>query len=195
MKATPLSWTAVPGSLISTPSVASVDTSERVTTGPSLTLPSSHVTYLRINPACDQQGRQPHHRASAPHRRPNSSSLHPNYAQELVRLFKDPLTNPHQSQLIFTTHDVPSSPARAPNCASSTRTRSGSSRKHAGSLGHIPVTTIQQSRCDESFVSNYIHGAYEASPMPHFHEAFAQVASDLNDAVTYPSKTDANGNR
>ena len=34
------------------------------------------------------------------------SSLHPNYVQELVALFKDPLTNPHQSQLIFTTHDV-----------------------------------------------------------------------------------------
>jgi uncharacterized protein len=34
------------------------------------------------------------------------SSLHPVLAQKLVRLFNEPSTNPHNAQLIFTTHDT-----------------------------------------------------------------------------------------
>ncbi|WP_413103397.1 AAA family ATPase [Streptomyces sp. Inha503] len=33
------------------------------------------------------------------------SSLHPRFAAEVVRLFHDPLVNPHGAQLIFTSHD------------------------------------------------------------------------------------------
>jgi AAA15 family ATPase/GTPase len=34
------------------------------------------------------------------------ASLHPILAQEVVRQFNDPATNPHNAQLIFTTHDA-----------------------------------------------------------------------------------------
>jgi len=34
------------------------------------------------------------------------ASLHPALAQEIVRQFNDPATNPHNAQLIFTTHDT-----------------------------------------------------------------------------------------
>jgi len=34
------------------------------------------------------------------------SSLHPSLAQQIVRLFNDPQTNPRNAQLIFTTHDT-----------------------------------------------------------------------------------------
>ncbi len=34
------------------------------------------------------------------------SSLHPALAAEVVRLFQDPASNPHGSQLVFTTHDA-----------------------------------------------------------------------------------------
>jgi AAA15 family ATPase/GTPase len=34
------------------------------------------------------------------------ASLHPSLAQEIVRQFNDPTTNPHNGQLIFTTHDT-----------------------------------------------------------------------------------------
>lgn len=111
------------------------------------------------------------------------SSLHPNYVQELVALFKDPRTNPHQSQLIFTTHDV------------SLITRTGADRRildqdqiwlvekdSDGASTIYPVTSIQQSRWDENFGRNYIHGIYGAAPRPDFHEAFIQAASDLRDA-------------
>lgn len=107
------------------------------------------------------------------------SSLHPNYVQELVSLFKDPRTNPHQSQLIFTTHDV------------SLITRTGADQrildqdqiwlveKDAEGASEIyPVTSIP-SRWDENFGRNYIHGIYGASPRPDFHEAFIRAAEDL----------------
>lgn len=110
------------------------------------------------------------------------SSLHPNYVQELVALFKDPRTNPHQSQLIFTTHDV------------SLITRTGADPRILdqdqiwlvekavdGSSSLYPVTSIP-SRWDESFGRNYLHGIYGAAPRPDFHEAFVQAAKDLQDA-------------
>ena len=34
------------------------------------------------------------------------ASLHPSLAQQIVRQFNDPKTNPHNAQLIFTTHDT-----------------------------------------------------------------------------------------
>lgn len=110
------------------------------------------------------------------------SSLHPNYVQELVALFKDPRTNPHQSQLIFTTHDV------------SLITRTGADPRILdqdqiwlvekavdGSSSLYPVTSIP-SRWDENFGRNYLHGIYGATPRPDFHEAFVQAAKDLQDA-------------
>lgn len=110
------------------------------------------------------------------------SSLHPNYVQELVALFKDPRTNPNQSQLIFTTHDV------------SLITRTGADQRILdqdqiwfveksadGSSSLYPVTSIP-SRWDENFGRNYIHGVYGASPRPDFHEAFIQASEKLRDA-------------
>lgn len=110
------------------------------------------------------------------------SSLHPNYVQELVALFKDPRTNPHQSQLIFTTHDV------------SLIIRTGADPRILdqdqiwlvekavdGSSSLYPVTSIP-SRWDENFGRNYLHGIYGAAPRPDFHEAFVQAAKDLQDA-------------
>lgn len=110
------------------------------------------------------------------------SSLHPNYVQELVSLFTDPRTNPHQSQLIFTTHDV------------SLITRTGADQRildqdqiwlvekgSDGSSSLYPVTSIP-SRWDENFGRNYLHGVYGAAPRPDFHEAFVSAEERLHDA-------------
>lgn len=110
------------------------------------------------------------------------SSLHPNYVQELVALFTDPRTNPHQSQLIFTTHDV------------SLITRTGADQRildqdqiwlvekgSDGSSSLYPVTSIP-SRWDENFGRNYLHGVYGAAPRPDFHEAFVSAEERLHDA-------------
>ena len=107
------------------------------------------------------------------------SSLHPNYVEELVALFKDPRTNPNQSQLIFTTHDV------------SLITRTGADQRvldqdqiwfveknDEGNSALYPVTSIP-SRWDENFGRNYMHGVYGAVPRPDFREAFIQAADGL----------------
>lgn len=110
------------------------------------------------------------------------SSLHPNYVQELVALFKDPNTNPNQSQLIFTTHDV------------SLITRTGADvrvldqdqiwlveKGRDGSSSLYPVTSIP-SRWDENFGRNYLHGVYGAAPRPEFHEAFISATEQMREA-------------
>jgi len=110
------------------------------------------------------------------------SSLHPAYVQELISLFRDPRTNPHQSQLIFTTHDV------------SLITRTGADVRVLdqdqiwfvekgidGSSSLYPVTSIP-SRWDENFGRNYLHGVYGAAPKPLFHEAFVDAENILHDA-------------
>lgn len=109
------------------------------------------------------------------------SSLHPAYVQELVGLFKDPRTNPHQSQLIFTTHDV------------SLITRTGADRRVLdqdqiwlvekggdGSSTIYPVTSIS-TRWDENFGRNYLHGVYGAAPRPNIHGAFAHAVETIGD--------------
>lgn len=121
------------------------------------------------------------------------SSLHPSYVQELIRLFKDPRTNPNQSQLVFTTHDV------------SLITRTGADprildqdqiwlvEKGAdGSSILYPVTSIP-SRWDENFGRNYLHGVYGAVPRPDFHEAFAGVEEDLRGAHVKATAEDFGG--
>ena len=112
------------------------------------------------------------------------SSLHPNYVQELIALFKDPRTNPHQSQPVFTTHDV------------SLITRTGTDKRlldqdqiwlvekaQDGSSSLYPVTSVESSRWDENFGRNYLHGVYGASPKPSFHESFARVEEELQNQL------------
>lgn len=121
------------------------------------------------------------------------SSLHPSYVQELIKLFKDPRTNPNQSQLIFTTHDV------------SLITRTGADPRILdqdqiwlvekgtdGASTLYPVTSIP-SRWDENFGRNYLHGVYGAIPRPDFHEAFASVEEDLRDAHIKATAEDFGG--
>ena len=121
------------------------------------------------------------------------SSLHPTFVQVLVALFRDPRCNPHQSQLIFTTHDV------------SLITRTGADQRVLdqdqiwlteksadGSSTIFPVTSVQ-SRWDENFGRNYLHGVYGALPHPRFHESFVRAAQGLRDAGMRLDATSAGG--
>jgi hypothetical protein len=121
------------------------------------------------------------------------SSLHPSYVQELVALFKDPRTNPHQSQLIFTTHDV------------SLITKTGADKRVLdqdqiwlvekgadGASTLYPVTSLP-SRWDENFGRNYLHGVYGAVPRPGFHEAFADAEEDLREAQAAATEANLGG--
>ena len=105
------------------------------------------------------------------------TSLHPALVKELVALYADAETNPHGSQLIFTTHDV------------SLINQSGSAKRllapdqiwlveknKEGVSELFPVTNLGI-RNMENIGKNYLNGVYGAIPRPDFHTAFAQIVN------------------
>mgnify|MGYP001069072722 CR=1 FL=1 len=105
------------------------------------------------------------------------TSLHPALVKELVALYADAETNPHGSQLIFTTHDV------------SLINQSGSAKRllapdqiwlveknKEGVSELFPVTNLGI-RHMENIGKNYLNGVYGAIPRPDFHTAFAQIVN------------------
>lgn len=109
------------------------------------------------------------------------TSLHPALVAELVALYTDPATNPHGSQLIFTTHDV------------SLINQSGSSNRllqpdqiwlvekdKDGTSELFPVTELGI-RKEENIGKNYLNGVYGATPNPSFHTVFAQIMNGDDD--------------
>lgn len=103
------------------------------------------------------------------------TSLHPALVKELVALYADPETNPHGSQLIFTTHDV------------SLINQSGSANRlldpdqiwlveknKDGTSELFPVTDLSI-RKGENIGKNYLNGVYGAMPRPDFHTVFSQI--------------------
>ena len=105
------------------------------------------------------------------------TSLHPALVKELVALYADAETNPHGSQLIFTTHDV------------SLINQSGSAKRllapdqiwlveknKEGVSELFPVTNLGI-RNMENIGKNYLNGVYGAIPRPDFHTVFAQIVN------------------
>ncbi|HOP80770.1 MAG TPA: hypothetical protein PLZ21_09430, partial [Armatimonadota bacterium] len=102
---------------------------------------------------------------------------HPALVKELVALYADAETNPHGSQLIFTTHDV------------SLINQSGSAKRllapdqiwlveknKEGVSELFPVTNLGI-RNMENIGKNYLNGVYGAIPRPDFHTVFAQIVN------------------
>lgn len=100
------------------------------------------------------------------------SSLHPSMVRALVNLYQDALTNPHDSQLIFTTHDVSllmqsidGGDTLMPDQVWLVEKRSGRSELY-------PVTEYGVTS-DENMARNYLNGQYDGVPQPTLREAFA----------------------
>lgn len=114
------------------------------------------------------------------------TSLHPLYVEELVRLFLDPKTNPNQSQLIFTTHDVSLISRSIEGGTTLDRDQIWFVEKNAcGESALYPLSEIK-SRSGENFGKNYLNGIYGAAPQPSFHQAFASavaLVSENSEAV------------
>lgn len=103
------------------------------------------------------------------------TSLHPALVKEFIALYVDPVTNPHGSQLVFTTHDT------------SLINTSGSvgriidpdqvwlvEKNGLGASEIYPVTDLRVRR-EENIGKNYLNGVYGAVPKPDFHTAFARI--------------------
>lgn len=106
------------------------------------------------------------------------TSLHPSLVEEFIALFTDPATNPHGSQLVFTTHDA------------SLINVSGSAgrlidpdqvwlveKNKDGASELYPVTDLKV-RKEENVGRNYLNGVYGAVPKPEFHSVFARIIGE-----------------
>lgn len=106
------------------------------------------------------------------------TSLHPTLVKELVSLFVDPETNPHGSQLIFTTHDTTLINASG----DSDRLLKGDQiwfvEKDQDGASEIYPATDMKLRRKENIGKNYMNGVYGAVPRPAFHSLFAQIIND-----------------
>lgn len=102
------------------------------------------------------------------------TSLHPDLVAEFVSLFTDPVTNPHGSQLLFTTHDV-SLIDDPPELAALKADQVWLTEKaDDGSSSVYPITDMT-ARGSENIGRKYRAGAYGAVPFPEFHQRFARI--------------------
>ena len=85
--------------------------------------------------------------------------LHPLITLEIVRMFQSPQTNPHNAQLVFTTHDT--------NLLTNRRFRRDQiwfTEKDPRGATHLYSLAELQVRNDASFERDYIEGKYGAIP-------------------------------
>ncbi|PJM72968.1 hypothetical protein CS006_06860 [Bifidobacterium primatium] len=106
------------------------------------------------------------------------TSLHPTLVEEFIRLFTDPETNPHGSQIIFTTHD-----ASLINTSGAEDRLIGPDqvwlveKTASGDSELYPVTDLNVRR-EENIGKNYLNGIYGAIPKPSFHMMFARIMEE-----------------
>ncbi|WEV64529.1 ATP-binding protein [Bifidobacterium sp. ESL0732] len=107
------------------------------------------------------------------------TSLHPLLVRQLVSLFADPETNPHGSQLIFTTHDISLLSAGS---FSGDRLLEPDQiwfvEKDIDGASEIYPVTDMKLRKGENISKNYMNGVYGAVPTPGFHSVFAQIINE-----------------
>ena len=110
------------------------------------------------------------------------TSLHPTYVEQLVGLFTDPRTNPHQSQLIFTTHDITLITRSGADERPLSRDQVWIAAKEKNGVSTLyPITSFKHVRKDENLGRNYLHGVYGGLPTPLLHESFAAALDLIRD--------------
>lgn len=104
------------------------------------------------------------------------TSLHPSYVEQLVDLFSDPRTNPHQSQLIFTTHDISLIMRSGADDRPLSRDQVWISEKEDdGSSTIYPITSFRGVRKEENIGRNYLNGVYGGLPNPLLKASFVNA--------------------
>lgn len=102
------------------------------------------------------------------------TSLSPAMLTEILDLYRDPRTNPHQSQLIFTTHDLSliSQSGAEPRVLDRDQIWFITKNQYGESSLH-PLTEWEDRNVN--FGKNYQHNVYAPTPNPSFHEAVAHI--------------------
>lgn len=92
------------------------------------------------------------------------SSLHPLLAAEVIRLFQDREANPHDAQLVFTTHDAT---LLGPSVVERPLDRDQVWITHKSAIGEselYPLTAARKARKDDNLERRYLHGHYGGIP-------------------------------
>lgn len=88
------------------------------------------------------------------------ASLHPTLSAELLKLFHSPITNPHGSQLVFTSHDTSLlNHLNRDEVWLTSKNASGSTR-----LGALAEFAGERVRKSQNLESAYLHGRFGALP-------------------------------
>jgi len=109
------------------------------------------------------------------------SSLHPSMVQALVGLYQDPLTNPHGSQLVFTTHDVSLLVQAINGVSPIAPDQFWIVEKRGGESALYPASDYGILE-DENMARNYLNGRYGGVLRPRLRTAFARALEILEDA-------------
>lgn len=112
-------------------------------------------------------------------------SLHPLLARDFVSLFDDRDTNPHNAQLIFTTHDVSLMTRTSPLDDVLKRDQVWFVEKDDEGASTLISAMEYSPRSNENIGRNYMNGVYTALPNPTFHEHFAEMLheEDADDEI------------
>ena len=92
------------------------------------------------------------------------ASLHPLLGRQLVRLFNDPVSNPKNAQLLFTTHDT-NLLGTIPDEPELRRDQVWLTEKDSEGVSRIYPLTDFKPRKSENLERGYLQGRYGAIPM------------------------------
>lgn len=110
------------------------------------------------------------------------SSLHPSFVNSLLELFLDPETNPYESQLIFTTHDI-ALLMRVDGDSPLARDQIWLAEKDLAGVSNLFPLTVFGIRAEENIARNYINGVYGAVPYPQLRSGFVKALSIVDESL------------
>ena len=105
-------------------------------------------------------------------------SLHPVLVKGLISLFTNIQTNPHQAQLIFTSHDVTLITSGCGGDGVLNRNQLWFTRKGKDGTSSLCPVTAFSPRLDENLGKNYLNGVYEVLPVISLRQSFAELIKE-----------------
>ena len=105
-------------------------------------------------------------------------SLHPVLVKGLISLFTNIQTNPHQAQLIFTSHDVTLITSGCGGDGVLNRNQLWFTRKGKDGASSLCPVTAFSPRPDENLGKNYLNGVYEVLPVISLRQGFAELIKE-----------------
>ena len=121
------------------------------------------------------------------------TSLSTNLLSDILDLYRDPRTNPHQSQLIFTTHDLSLINAAGADRRLLDRDQIWFVTKGDSGESSLHPLTEWESR-NVNFAKNYQHNVYAPLPQPSLHETVARICRERADRESGSSHAADSGN-